>query len=427
MIRLTDILKESEYAHYRNLRYGLTEQKGEWLMPYDSEYGLKPDYTPDELIRNAEKQHAAAMESPIYKYRHGILLTAEILAAVLIPPPAGLLIAGAIGLTNAALYLQEGDKFMAGLSAIFAIVPGISPAAIKGLKSLSPALTKAAGEFLENGSVKILQKFGAEEAKALKMVRDFLGKTTPEAIEQKLKQRALAGSMKMANATVNQGMTTALGKSAVLKALPAAGQESVRYVANKVLNNVIQRSIRISGGIARLAISYYFYHNLAKLWRYAHDNYVADENEWTPKKEEEFDDLWDEWASTQTTWGNAESGTMLTYQTINTTDLSAESIIELAQDFERWAKYEEKQSDEQEFLDSATPQEKETMLTALQQQQQTDRLGSVKPATTDADLDNELDRLSADAQQVLQKNKVTKNMSDLEIDDFITKLKAATK
>ena len=54
--------------------------------------------------------------------KHIILPIAEIGAAILIPPPAGLIIAAGIGMVDAAGYLEEGDKQNGGISCYFCYI-----------------------------------------------------------------------------------------------------------------------------------------------------------------------------------------------------------------------------------------------------------------------------------------------------------------
>ena len=392
MIKLVDILKSNEYALYHDTRYGVAEQSMGGAM------------TPSTYAKVS-----ADVGQWMLDHKHEILTVAEIAAAVLIPPPLGLAVAAGIGLTNAGIYLAEGDRYMAGLAALFAVVPGIPSGIAKAGAKFTPGFTAAIKELLEKGAVNSLKKLGVEEQKAILAIQDFLRREGKEGVEQLIQKKALQNSVKTANAIVK----SAIQKSPTFLKLSPAAQKSVRYASNRVLNKIIQKTIRTGGSLSEFGVGWRFYENLAKVWEKAYNNYLARENEVTSLTDEQHEELFaeyfDDWLVEEYGDTTAEEFSMLK---INTSVLTPTEIINLADDLDSIAEFKQKAAAEQAFWDSATPKEKEMMLTTLRQQQQSDRLGGIK---TKQDL-------PADVQQVLNKNKVTKDMSDKEISNFLKNL-----
>lgn len=395
MIKLVDILNNNRYALYHDTRYGVAEQS--FSRELDPIRKLNPTYNAADMLSDAWDW--------IVDNRHEILVVAEIAAALLIPPPLGFFVAAGIGLTNAATYLAEGDKYMAGLAALFAVVPGIPSGIAKAGAKFTPAFTAAIKELFEKASVNSLKKLGLEEQKAIQAISDFLRTTGKEGVEQLIQKKALQNSAKTANVIVKSGIQ----KSPTFLKLSPAAQKSVQYVSNRVLNKIIQKTIRTGGSLSEFVVGWYFYENLAKVWEITYNNYLARENEVTSATDEDFEDAFAEWLPTYIGDTTAEEFSLLS---LNTTDLTVDNILKYADDFEKFAKFKQKEKAEQAFWDSATPKEKKIMLTTLRQQQQSDRLGGIK---TKQDL-------PADVQQVLNKNKVTKDMSDKEISNFLKNL-----
>jgi hypothetical protein len=109
----------------------------------------------------------AALENKIWKsslskqaqdfwneYYHEILLVLEI-ATSLIAFPIGLMISAGIGLANAGLYANEGEYYQAGVTAVFALMPGIGK-----LVSKIPAIAKLGVKGMGRLGEKMLQRSG---------------------------------------------------------------------------------------------------------------------------------------------------------------------------------------------------------------------------------------------------------------------------
>jgi hypothetical protein len=138
MIRLADILKNSEYAHYRNLRYGLTEQFNvEPMIPPSAAMGQSGfGHDADQVMKQMGQDIKSFAAGPVeyikdtwlWKYRHELLMLLEfgVGIASFWFPPLWLLSSG-FALTNSFLYSTEGDYRQAGMFAIFAMLPGIGP------------------------------------------------------------------------------------------------------------------------------------------------------------------------------------------------------------------------------------------------------------------------------------------------------------
>jgi len=109
----------------------ISEQKPDNLMPGQIErFGYK---------QNDPKTWDSALKKQVEYFRsldpHTSLLILEL--AVSITPVIGPFLAIGIGLADAALYYKEGDKKMAGLSAMFSLLPGAV-----GLFAKIPAIKK---------------------------------------------------------------------------------------------------------------------------------------------------------------------------------------------------------------------------------------------------------------------------------------------
>jgi len=132
----------------------LSEQKPDEMMPGQIErFGYKQDKP--ETLRPAldrQQQHIQSVSNYFMTWdKHDWLDLASV--AVLLIPEAGLLISFAIDSYNAALYLQEGKKFEAGLRFAFALLPGTI------LFAKIPFVRKYGKEM----AIKVLSKFSRAE------------------------------------------------------------------------------------------------------------------------------------------------------------------------------------------------------------------------------------------------------------------------
>jgi len=137
---------------------------------------------------------------------HTIATIAQVAAAVLIPPPGGLMVAFAIGCGDAYRYVQENNPKMAGLTLLLAALPGIAKFANK-----IPGLNTVIANGMEVFSGKIAKGLTAllpEESAVLNWVKTNLPMVEQE-YELFIKNRAA----QVAKLSATQVRTIA-GKSA---------------------------------------------------------------------------------------------------------------------------------------------------------------------------------------------------------------------
>ena len=108
------IITESQYG-----RLFLNEQQHYFSIP--SGRDLYPSYQAVKQYEKPVTDTVKKIKSFLYEYRHELIDALAI--AVLVIPVAGVFISAAIELGHAYLYYKEGDKLMAGFTAILAVVP----------------------------------------------------------------------------------------------------------------------------------------------------------------------------------------------------------------------------------------------------------------------------------------------------------------
>lgn len=106
------------------LKHILTEQKSDYLQPYQSDNPFNTgkaaaNLTPDDLQRGAKNASKYLHEIDV----HTVLMILGIVGIFI--PVVGWFAAAGIGLGNAAIYYKEGDTKQAGIEAIFALLPGV--------------------------------------------------------------------------------------------------------------------------------------------------------------------------------------------------------------------------------------------------------------------------------------------------------------
>ena len=106
------------------LKHILTEQKSDYLQPYQSDNPANTgkaaaNLTPDDLRRGAEKAAEGLKELDT----HTVLTILQFITPFI--PVVGWFAAAGIGLANAAMYAGEGDTKQAGIETIFALLPGV--------------------------------------------------------------------------------------------------------------------------------------------------------------------------------------------------------------------------------------------------------------------------------------------------------------
>ena len=137
------------------------------------------------------KAGGPSLDAEFWKdYKHEIMLGAQIGTAII--PVVGPYISAGIGLADAKIYWDEGDRYSAGMMAILSIIPGLGGLAAKlgltsAIKSLGKAgLTKfiAKLKLIANGGKpvltqeekKIIRILGQNQKPLIKQVEDFLKK-----------------------------------------------------------------------------------------------------------------------------------------------------------------------------------------------------------------------------------------------------------
>ena len=94
---------------------------------------------------------------------HTLATIGQIAAAVLIPPPGGLIVSAAIGAADAYKYATENNPKMAGLTLLLSALPGIGGLAnkIPGIKTLGAKGMAALSDKIAKGVTKLLPEEGA--------------------------------------------------------------------------------------------------------------------------------------------------------------------------------------------------------------------------------------------------------------------------
>lgn len=182
-------LQEELYRQLSLMNYErgkiLSEQgKPENLMPYQSDYGISPNYTPEELVANAEKQAERIREIDPH------ILLPILSMATLWLPPLSMTLEG----IDAAWYLAEGRYYEAGLAAAFMLIPGGAFGQLA--KKFSSVEKKALGELLEKQAKGEVVEYTVKQKQLLKE----LGKEgTQKILKQKLAMEGFKKLLKEVN------------------------------------------------------------------------------------------------------------------------------------------------------------------------------------------------------------------------------------
>ena len=147
-------------------------------MPFQPErFGYRQnDYKTLRPSLERQQQSIKSTIDFIKEHRHGILAVASLAALTI--PLAGPFISLGLELADASLYASEGDKYMAGFTLAFALIPGSQLAMkIPAVKQLSKQSLVRILKFVESGSKSTIvlskaEKLAAEEiAKNSKWIR----------------------------------------------------------------------------------------------------------------------------------------------------------------------------------------------------------------------------------------------------------------
>lgn len=197
-------------------------------MPDGAIIGPGGIMSPKEVAA-AEKRLKTVFTDP-----HVILPILEIAALIMIPPPAGLILAAGIGLYDAKKYKDEGDKEMAAVAAVFAVLPGIGKIAnylIPGIKKLgkegmiklAEKISKSNNPILNDIELKVIA--GIDKNK--KIVNQLAGRKLKE-----LTKRAIAAGKIATNTPAGKKIKDFVNKTVVVPAKwTAAAATAVAPVA----------------------------------------------------------------------------------------------------------------------------------------------------------------------------------------------------
>jgi hypothetical protein len=139
-----------------------------------------------------------AYVDPKWTHETAILLS---IATAFIPVVGPYMSAG-IQLLDAAKYLQEGDKKMAGLMAMFAILPGVVSIVgkIPGIKQLGTNGMKLLAQKLSSGNLKNLSKIEQSVVEGISKNGEFVSNE----LSNSVKSTASKASVNVTNTTVKE-------------------------------------------------------------------------------------------------------------------------------------------------------------------------------------------------------------------------------
>ena len=177
-------------------------------------------------------------------YPHEVALALSIGASFF--GPVGLLVSSGIMIGDAALYYKEGDYNMAGLSAIFAVLPFLK---VPGLKQWTAAQW---GKFGQRVSANTYKTLAASD----RVVLQQLAKS----------KDAIAAAAKR--------YTTAAAKGAASKyTIAAMKTDPIKFIARKFANGTL-KTAKLTAFLAKEAIPYL---TADKAWQFIYETYGIDE------------------------------------------------------------------------------------------------------------------------------------------------------
>ena len=165
------------------------------------------------------------------EFQHMVLTTLQITLSFV--PIVGWAVAAGIGLGNAKMYYDEGNTKMAGLEAIFAIIPGLALASKLGLKKVAPTV-------MSNLAKKVALKQTKNLTKQEIYILSQLGKNQ-KALKTELDNYFKTGIMKSAKQLTKDKLTTTMKKLAVTGTKATAGLGSY-YAIARLYNSVYDAS-----------------------------------------------------------------------------------------------------------------------------------------------------------------------------------------
>jgi hypothetical protein len=251
MIKLVDILKSNEHALYYDTRYGVAEQSMGGMV--------SPQTFADASLEGFKW---------VIENRHIILDIIEIAAAIVIPPPAGLIISSAIGLAHAGMYLAEGEKEEAGLYVLFAMLPGV-PA---GARKLAPNTVKTISKFLETGNKKVLAGLDKASIEIAESVFKQVGKLGKGGVAKLLREETRNALLKNAR-NIAHKMVSSSELTPIINKIPQLSSK-IKLAAQNVLETAIRSTLKTSYGITKLGLGAIAVYNIAALYRYLYDQHI---------------------------------------------------------------------------------------------------------------------------------------------------------
>ena len=255
MIKLVDILNDNAYSLYHDTRYSVAEQS-----------------MGGALTGATYAKVSADVGQWIVDNRHLVLDVIEIAAAIVIPPPAGLLISSAIGLAHAGLYIKEGEKEEAGLYVLFAMLPGVPAAARK----LAPNTAKKISEFLATGNKKVLDGLDKASIEIADFVFKRVGKLGKDGVAKLLRDETRKAMIKNAAEVASKMVSSSVSRAeitAIISKIPQLTSKITRAAQN-VLENAIQSTLKTGYTITKFGVGAIAVYNIASLYRYLYDEHI---------------------------------------------------------------------------------------------------------------------------------------------------------
>jgi len=208
-------------------------------------------------------------------YKHEIMLGAQIATAII--PVVGPYISAGIGLADAKIYWDEGDRYSAGMMAILSIIPGLGGLAAKlgltsAIKSLGKAgLTKfiAKLKIIANGGKPVLTQ---EEKKIVRLLGEHQ-KPLIKQVTEFLKKKSVSTAGKIGGGVAKQYAAIVAAEKAWDPIYIKAGlqladiQDAAKPLLNKIKNTVVnsKRPIPAVESITNIKLKQIIFEEYGKL------------------------------------------------------------------------------------------------------------------------------------------------------------------
>jgi len=132
----------------------------------------------------------STMGDVVYENRHEILQTLQLVSIFI--PTYGLFISTGIGLVDATMYAQEGETYEAGISAVFALLPGMGKVVTKipGVRILGSKGMAILGQKLATSKKPVLTWIERIVIKDMSKYKDVIKKDMDDYFKARAKQEA---------------------------------------------------------------------------------------------------------------------------------------------------------------------------------------------------------------------------------------------